>query len=67
MINLVTGALNKYRMDDDTDGFLPVIEKLLVDYYDPMYAYQIKKKRERVVFTGNYYEVLDYLHQRSIS
>lgn len=29
------------------------IERLLVDYYDPMYGYQIEKKRERIVATGD--------------
>ena len=38
------------------------IEKLLHDYYDPMYAYQIEQKRDRVVFQGNQEEIMAYLH-----
>jgi tRNA 2-selenouridine synthase len=37
----------------------------LVNYYDPMYDYQIKKKISRVVFKGNSDEVLAYLSQSS--
>jgi tRNA 2-selenouridine synthase len=29
------------------------IERLLVDYYDPMYDYQLDKKSQKVVFRGN--------------
>ncbi len=37
------------------------IEGLLREYYDPMYAFQQEKKRERVIFTGNREEVIGYL------
>jgi len=37
------------------------IEKLLKDYYDPMYAYQIEQKKERVIFRGNQEEIIEYL------
>jgi tRNA 2-selenouridine synthase len=39
----------------------------LVDYYDPMYNYQIQKKMNRVVFKGNAEEVLSYLSEKSIN
>ena len=39
------------------------IYKLLVDYYDPMYDYQLTKKTERVVFQGSKDEIADYLRQ----
>ena len=38
------------------------IEKLLQEYYDPMYAYQIEQKKERVVFRGDQEAILAYLH-----
>ncbi len=38
------------------------IEKLLQDYYDPMYAYQIEQKKERVVFRGDQEAILAYLN-----
>lgn len=37
------------------------IRSLLRDYYDPMYAYQLGLKADRVVFRGSYAEVMDYL------
>jgi len=37
------------------------IEKLLHEYYDPMYAYQIEQKKERVVFRGDQKEIIEYL------
>ncbi len=37
------------------------IKVLLVDYYDPMYDYQLSKKQERVVFKGKQNDVFDYL------
>ena len=43
------------------------IRRLLVDYYDPMYDYQIARKSDRVVFKGNNDEVLNFLqHQYDI-
>jgi tRNA 2-selenouridine synthase len=37
------------------------IRELLVEYYDPMYAYQLGLKADRVVFRGGYAQVLDAL------
>ncbi len=37
------------------------IEKLLIEYYDPMYDYQIKSKEQRVLFRGNKDEVLEFI------
>jgi tRNA 2-selenouridine synthase len=37
------------------------IAKLLTEYYDPMYAYQIEQKRERIVFRGNQKAIIDYV------
>ncbi len=37
------------------------IRTLLLDYYDPMYGYQLEKKQSRLVFTGSPDQVLDYL------
>ena len=40
------------------------IETLLIEYYDPMYDYQIEKKRDRVIFEGSRDEVVEYLKNR---
>lgn len=43
------------------DGHKSWIRTLLKDYYDPMYAYQLSQKLERVQFRGSYGQVMDYL------
>lgn len=45
----------------DTSGHLGWIEYLLANYYDPMYAYQLSQKAERIVFRGDASEIRDYL------
>lgn len=37
------------------------IEFLLINYYDPMYNYQLKNNKDRVVFKGNDNDVLKYI------
>ena len=37
------------------------IEALLVEYYDPMYSWQLERKAERIVFRGDFVAVRDYL------
>ncbi len=37
------------------------IKRLLQEYYDPMYAYQIEKKSDRIIFRGSADEIYDYL------
>ncbi|MBT3463193.1 MAG: tRNA 2-selenouridine(34) synthase MnmH, partial [Gammaproteobacteria bacterium] len=45
----------------DTSGHLGWIDYLLANYYDPMYAYQLNQKAQRIVFRGDALEVSDYL------
>ncbi|EAR09911.1 tRNA 2-selenouridine(34) synthase MnmH [Reinekea blandensis] len=44
--------------------FDTLIERLLVDYYDPMYQYQFEQKQNRVLFTGTETEILEWLASR---
>ncbi len=55
------GALQDYRQSGATDAFSALVNLLLLDYYDPMYDYQIAKKQHRIVFTGSQKDVIDYL------
>jgi tRNA 2-selenouridine synthase len=41
------------------------IERLLVDYYDPMYDYQIQNKGDRIRFVGDRAAVAEFLEQHS--
>ncbi|CAB9543233.1 Selenophosphate-dependent tRNA 2-selenouridine synthase [Bathymodiolus brooksi thiotrophic gill symbiont] len=67
LLKKVNTALSMYQEQGEIKGFYSVIEALLVDYYDPMYNYQIQKKMNRVVFKGNAEEVLSYLSEKSIN
>ncbi len=40
------------------------ISRLLTEYYDPMYDYQLEQKRERICFSGDMQSVIDYLRNR---
>lgn len=43
------------------------IERLLRDYYDPMYHYQQDKVRERIVFTGESQQILSFLNSCALT
>ncbi|MDC9715321.1 MAG: tRNA 2-selenouridine(34) synthase MnmH [Gammaproteobacteria bacterium] len=65
LLKMLNNALSYYQQQGDSSHFYPVVETLLVDYYDPMYNYQIHKKMDRVVFKGNANEVLAYLKSKN--
>jgi len=58
-------ALQVHQATGDTQAHYDWIAPLLDWYYDPMYSYQIEKKRDRVVFQGDTQRVLDYLNSES--
>lgn len=62
---IMTEAIGQQRNNGDTSGHDAWIHSLLVDYYDPMYDYQIGNKRDRVVITGNAELLQDWLASRS--
>ncbi len=41
------------KNQNDNEAFKEWVEYLLVNYYDPMYAYQIEKNTPRIVFSGD--------------
>lgn len=57
---LLCNAIEQHK-SGDIQAHKAWIKMLLVDYYDPMYDYQLSKKQERVVFKGSETEVLEYL------
>jgi len=61
LLNQLNLALKSHKENNDLQNYRPLIESLLVDYYDPMYDYQISKKKQRIVFQGNSQDVLAYL------
>jgi tRNA 2-selenouridine synthase len=54
-------AIAEHKKTADKAFYRDIIQPLLVDYYDPMYDYQISKKQQRIVHTGDRKNVLRYL------
>jgi tRNA 2-selenouridine synthase len=53
-------ALTQFYMDQDSSGFYDGIHTLLVDYYDPMYRYQLANKNVEIIFQGTENNYLDW-------
>jgi len=60
---LLTNAIQQHS-SGNTDSHKEWIKILLVDYYDPMYDFQLSKKQDRVIFNGSKNDVLDYLTKK---
>ncbi|WP_455222738.1 tRNA 2-selenouridine(34) synthase MnmH [Kaarinaea lacus] len=56
-------AIDRHRSSIDPEHHKAWIRTLLVEYYDPMYDYQLDKKTDRVIFRGEQENVLDYLQR----
>ncbi len=52
-LELFNQAFHLQTAQNSFEGYKPLIEKLLCEYYDPMYDYQIKKKQRSVLFRGD--------------
>ena len=50
---IMADAIDEQRRTGDTAGHDAWIRSLLVDYYDPMYDYQIGNKVDRIVARGD--------------
>lgn len=61
LIHVLHDAIYQQRHDNNADHHKHWIQTLLVEYYDPMYDYQLSKKMDRVTYRGNQQAVLDYL------
>jgi len=57
-------ALQIHQASGDSASHFEWIAPLLTWYYDPMYSYQIEKKRERIAFSGDEQQVLGYLKRK---
>lgn len=62
---LMEAALKQQSLHGGVDLHLAWIERLLAEYYDPMYTHQQSSKGDRVVFRGNRAEVLGFLTRTS--
>lgn len=59
----VDHAIKVQQQTGDTQAHLAWIESLLVDYYDPMYNYQLDNKADRVLFRGNHQAMHQWLDE----
>jgi len=58
---LMQEAINTHRTQNEPRLHREWILSLLVDYYDPMYDYQLSKKIDRMQFKGDKESILEYL------
>ncbi len=56
---LLTSALHSQAHTGSVQEHEAWIARLLADYYDPMYEYQLSNKEDLVIFKGNYEETLE--------
>ncbi len=63
---LASEGLNEYFNQNSTDKLNVLISKILIEYYDPMYDYQISKKTARIQFSGEAEAVRSWLAQSSV-
>jgi tRNA 2-selenouridine synthase len=56
-------ALDEQQKLGETGLHRVWIKRLLLEYYDPMYAHQRESKADRIVFMGNHTAVMEYLGQ----
>lgn len=60
--NIFEDALYHHLKTGDKEKYKLFIKKMLIEYYDPMYDYQIKKSKIKIIFRGNEKEILEFLH-----
>ena len=58
---LLNNALSQQQTSGDAQQHKEWIKVLLVDYYDPMYDFQLSKKQDRVIYRGPQEDVFSYL------
>ena len=56
-------AIHRQRTAGELEYHKDWIRTLLVDYYDPMYDYQLDKKADRILFRGECDSVLEYVNR----
>ncbi len=59
-------ALVQHHRDNAPGAHLSWLAPLLRDYYDPMYHYQLGKKRQQIRFEGSYEEVQLWLVEHGV-
>jgi tRNA 2-selenouridine synthase len=57
-------AFNMQKKSASLEKYKEWISYLLVEYYDPMYDYQIEKNKERIIFRGSAKEIEAFLKEK---
>ena len=63
---LMQQALAAQQSNGDTSAHRDWVRYILLDYYDPMYDYQLSKKQARISFRGDRLAVGEYLAELGI-
>ncbi len=63
ILSLMDAALYEQRRSGKADVHREWLERMLTQYYDPMYDYQQEKRGRRIHKTGEFADVLAYLQQ----
>ena len=61
LLVIMKEALNEHQLTGNPASHSAWIGPLLQEYYDPMYDYQLEKKRHRIIKSGSRNEIIDYL------
>jgi len=61
---IMTDAIQQQRTDNAPEHHKAWIRTLLLEYYDPMYDYQLTKKAERIEFRGEQESIVEYLFRQ---
>ena len=63
LYNKIGMKIQSILIDQDKSSHEEWIKELLVNYYDPMYDYQLEAKKERCILNGSKSKVINYLNK----
>lgn len=61
LLDVFTSSLNEQQRSGSLEQHSAWVEALLLEYYDPMYRYQLENKQGRIAFTGTAAEMAAYI------
>lgn len=64
ILALIEGAIERQHTDS-FNSHRDWLRAITVGYYDPMYLYQLDKRKDRVVFRGDQQSVIQWLQENT--
>lgn len=61
---IMQDAITEFQRTGDAAPHREWVKALLLDYYDPMYDYQITQKAKRIIFSGSPESIISYLNDQ---